>query len=88
MFFWQKKEVLVTFSLNDFNRVKDILAANQIPYDWKTVPDCTRQNRSLFSFAKQSPAVSPPLVLAIYKKYVSSFCMASYSSFVKRVPHG
>ena len=40
MFFWQKKEVLVTFSLNDFNRVKDILAANQIPYDWKTVPDC------------------------------------------------
>ena len=38
MFFWQKKEVLVTFSLNDFNRVKDILAANHIPYDWKTVP--------------------------------------------------
>ena len=38
MLFWQKKEVLVTFSLNDFNRVKDILAANHIPYDWKTVP--------------------------------------------------
>ena len=45
MFFWQKKEVLVTFSLNDFNRVKDILAANQIPYDWKTVPDCGRRGR-------------------------------------------
>ena len=43
MFFWQKKEVLVTFSLNDFNRVKDILAENQIPYDWKTVPDCGRR---------------------------------------------
>ena len=39
MFFWQKKEVLVTFSLNDFNRVKDSLAATQIPYDGKSVPD-------------------------------------------------
>ena len=53
MFFWQKKEVLVTFSLNDFNRVKDILAANQIPYDWKTVPDCGRRQYYLYVEKKE-----------------------------------
>lgn len=39
MFLWQKKEVLVTFSMEDFNRVKSVLAANHIPYDWKVTPE-------------------------------------------------
>lgn len=39
MFFWQKKEVLVTFSLEDFCRVKEALAANHMEYDWRIKPE-------------------------------------------------
>lgn len=48
MFFWQRKEVLITFSIDEFNRAKDMLAANQIFYDWKITPECGRgRNRTM-----------------------------------------
>ena len=68
MFFWQKKEVLVTFSMNDFNRVKDILAANQIPYDWKTVPDCGRRGRRTLGTAFMDESVLRQYYLYVEKK--------------------
>ena len=68
MLFWQKKEVLVTFSLNDFNRVKDILAANHIPYDWRTVPSCGRRGRRTLGTAFMVESVLRQDYLYVSKK--------------------
>lgn len=68
MFFLQKKEVLVTFSLNDFNCVKDTLAANHIPYDWKTVPDCGRRGRRTLGTAFMDESVLRQYYLYVAKK--------------------
>lgn len=68
MFFWRKKEILVTFSLDDFNRVKDILAANHIPYDWKTVPDCGGRGSRRFGTAFMDESVLRQYYLYVEKK--------------------
>lgn len=68
MFFWQKKEVLVTFSLVDFNRVKDILSANQIPYDWKTMPECGNRGNRTMGTAFMDQSVMRQYYLYVKKK--------------------
>lgn len=68
IFFWQKKEVLITFSLQDFNRAKDILAANNIPYDWKTLPDGGHGRNRVMGTAFMDQSVLRQYYLYVKKK--------------------
>jgi hypothetical protein len=42
MFPWNRKEVYVGFSMQDFVHVRDTLAANRIAYDMRTVNHSTK----------------------------------------------
>ena len=68
MFFWQKKEVLVTFSLNYFNLVKDIVAANNIPFDGRTVRSWGRRGRRTLGTAFMDESVLRQYYLYVSKK--------------------
>ena len=37
IFIWNRKEVYNGFSIDDFNRIKDILSEREIKYDFRTV---------------------------------------------------
>lgn len=45
LFIWNRREVYNGFSMEDFNRIKDILAQKGIEYDFKTI---NRSTSSLF----------------------------------------
>lgn len=35
MWIWQRKEIYIGYSIQDFSRIRDVLAANNIRYDYK-----------------------------------------------------
>ena len=41
IFVWNRKEVYNGFSINEFNRIKDILSAKGLQYDFRTINKTT-----------------------------------------------